>query len=237
MSRETSAEARLARLRARVEDGLRERGRHGEAPGAALEQAAERGACRADARGQADARKEGRARRADVRVGRDQQALGLLHVGPAHQHLRGDARGDIGQFQALRRDLDFVLRRDRLAHQQRERIDVGGALPLELREAGPRGLVQRLREAKVDLGRDARTGRSAGASGPATACGSPASPRSAPAVPRRRPAQTTRWSPTFADRRLIWRRVAPAPRQWRGRPAARPRSGLPGGRRNPVPRR
>ena len=66
-----------------------------------LEQPAQVVAGQADAAGQRDAREEGRARRADVGVGRLQLALGLAHVGPARQQLRRQPGRQLGQ-QALR---------------------------------------------------------------------------------------------------------------------------------------
>jgi hypothetical protein len=67
------------------------------APGAVLEQARQRIARRTRAGGQADAREKGRARRANVGVGRDEGLLGLAHIGPLGQQVRRQPRRHLGQ--------------------------------------------------------------------------------------------------------------------------------------------
>jgi hypothetical protein len=71
--------------------------------------------------GQRDARKERRARGADVGVGGDQLLLGLAHVGPARQQLRRQAHRQVGQALAPRARRRQVGRQ-RLADQQHQRV-------------------------------------------------------------------------------------------------------------------
>ena len=102
MSRPTCAERRLALVAARHRrSAAAAAAPKVQRPGAALEQARQLAAGGADAAGQRDAREEGRPRRADVGVGRDQLLLGLAHVGPARQHVGRQAGRHVRQRQAL----------------------------------------------------------------------------------------------------------------------------------------
>ena len=91
---------------------------------------------RAGAGGQRDAREEGRARGADVGVGRDQLLLGRADVGPAHQHVGRQARpaGRADRLLRVERQRRRQVGRQRLADQQHQRVLVERALALRLRE-------------------------------------------------------------------------------------------------------
>jgi len=136
-------ELQVALVAAGVEDRLQQLPR--EAPGrrARLEQVRQVAAGQARTAGQRDARKEGRARGADVGVGGDQLLLGLAHIGPARQHFGGQAHRQLGQAGGrLERRTRRQVGRQRLADQQHERVLVERALSRELREAHPRRLEQ-----------------------------------------------------------------------------------------------
>ncbi|MDT4854872.1 hypothetical protein FQZ97_891970 [compost metagenome] len=82
---------------ATVKDRQRDLRREAPATRAALEQIRELAARSAGQSGETNARIEGRARRANVGIGRLEVALGLQDVGTTLQELRGKPRRDIGQ--------------------------------------------------------------------------------------------------------------------------------------------
>jgi len=83
---------------ATVEDRQHDLRRERPAERAAAEQSVELAAGGADAGGQRDAWIKGCTRGADIGVGRQQLLFGCPHVGPAQQHVAGQAaRNDTGQ--------------------------------------------------------------------------------------------------------------------------------------------
>ena len=115
----------------------------------AVEQAGELGTRRAKEPGERDARKEGRARRADVRVRRLQPVLGGDDVGPLLEQVRRQPdghlvhEGRVVEVRAVRQT------RRRRADEQRERMRLRRALLLELRAERLRLREQRLHQRHV----------------------------------------------------------------------------------------
>ncbi len=143
-------------VRARGEDRHDQRRHEGPRTGAGREQAAKGRAGRAKGACQRDARKEGRARGADVRVFRAQHGFGLQDIRAALQQIRRQPRRNVGEDRCGaqlggRRQVE----RQRLADQQYERVlglraqpDLGGVIGLSLFHGG-------LRQAQVQFRRGA----------------------------------------------------------------------------------
>ena len=156
MSRLTRGDVEVGAVAAGVEDRLQQLRRAGEGERAALEQARELAARGAEVGGQRDARKERRARRADVGVGGEQLLLGGAHVGPADEQVRRQAGGQVGRdLLPVERQRRRQVGRQRLADEQLQRVLVERALAQRLRQRDARALEQRLGLAEVELRRRA----------------------------------------------------------------------------------
>ncbi|GEM_PF-23700 len=125
--------------------------------GAASEKSVQRAAGSAGGGGQADARKEGRARGADARIGRAQAALRLQDVGAAGEHLGRHARRQFGDCaDRVGERVGQQVGGHRCANDERQRILVLRDEAAETRNVGTRALQQLLRLVHVEC-RD-RTG-------------------------------------------------------------------------------